>query len=491
VLLFVELHEARGMLQPCQDTARPLYMRARSCLGLERIKDAAQVQMSGGKKVGDREDAARDPEQQQDRDRDREEDLSRMRKILGTMKTNPFAHLDGKHELYAQILRGSKRHVALLRTSKTMRVAVQQAEKHEKVHYVVDTTKFNSSTNPSKLGDLVEDLRATCQRYNVVEIKMCGLKYIPHVGSLGDDLNQIAPILGTCAGLTSLSLCDNGLRDTEALGHGLAHCTGLTRLDLSRNRIVWREGALAGCTALRDLNLYENHLNEASTVALGNDLAFCTALTELHLGRTNIDSVAGMTSLVNGLKRCTGLTRLNLSENNMDSVTILADALPALPALVHLNLRRNNMGFAGFCELGRVLSACISLESLDVSQNRISPAMQGEDVDSFMPSLPRCRHLKHLDLSVNSLGANVIGALASVLPGCAALEYLGLSDCELKNTLAVLLVPALPHCLALRELDLGNNGIKKETRVILQKAWAEVRGRDARLLLLHDAHLGY
>jgi hypothetical protein len=150
------------------------------------------------------------------------------------------------------------------------------------------------------------------------------------------------------------------------------------------------------------------------------------------------------------------------------------------------------MRFAGLCELGRVLSACISLESLYVGDNRISSAMQGADVDSFMPSLPRCRRLKHLDLSVNSLGAEVISALASVLPDCAALEYLSLFDCGLQNnTLARLLVPPLPVCRALWTLDLRNNGIEMNTRADLQRAWAEVEGRDARLLLLDDARLGY
>ena len=379
----------------------------RSCLGLERIKDAWQVQMSGGK-------AARGHEHE------RNLKLQGMRKVLE--KKNHFELLAGNYELFAQIISDSGRHVALRRTSKATSAAVRQAGKHEKVHYVVDPAKFNASTNPSKVGDLLRDLGATCVEYDVVEIKMDGLRYRPYGQEVGNNLNEIAPVLQTCAGLTSLSLSNNGLGDTGALGAlgtGLAHYTGLTQLDLSRNRIVWRQGALAGWTSLRDLNLYENHLNEQSTVELDHDLASCTALTQLNLGRTNANSVAGMTSLVTGLQRCTGLTRLNLSHNLIgnNAVRILAEALPAFPGIVHLNLSQNEISFAGLDLLGAVLGACTSLESLDVGQNRIEAPLPAA-VYGFTTALPRCLRLKHLDLSVNQLGVNVTGALLRVLPRC-------------------------------------------------------------------------
>ena len=463
-------------LQPCQATAQPLYGRAAILFGSPSIKDAVQVDMSGGK-------AARRHEQEPS------SDLEHMRRVLE--KTNPFEILDGKQELYAQIFSDSGRHVALRRTSKATSAAVQQAGKQEKVHYVVDTAKFNPSTNPSKVGDLMDDLRTTCQRYDVVEIKMDGLKFRDFGGSIGNDLNEIAPILETCAGLTSLSLSDNGLRDTGAFGLGLAHCTGLTRLDLSRNSIVWRQGALAGCTSLRNLNLHRNFLNGASTVELGLDLASCTALTELHLGGTQdfggtqANSDAGMTSLVDGLKRCTGLTRLNLSHNGINRRTamILTEALPELPALVHLDLNSNDLQFAGLRQLWYVLDKCTSLEWLDVNQNRVEPPTPVY-VDMFMRALPLCPRLKHLDLSFNSLGVNVTEDLVRELPRCVALESLSLFRCGVSSESASSLASQLLECRALRNLDLRNNDLDAERSAELRTAWAGGEERDARLLLL-------
>jgi Ran GTPase-activating protein (RanGAP) involved in mRNA processing and transport len=450
--------------------------------------------MSGGKKAGKRRDGARNPGLETYEDRDPKADLPRMRGIIE--KQNRFALLDGKDELYAAIVDKSRSHVALLRTSKPLNAAVQKAGKGLKVQYNVDTAKFNDSTDPLKVGGMVEGLRLAAEQYNVDEIKIDDLSSISFGVSLplGVQLNRIAPLLEKCAGLTSLSLRNNGLRDIEAIGHGLAHCTGLTRLDLSTNKIVWREGTLAGCTALRDLNLYENWLNEESTVDLSHNLSYCTALTQLDLSRTNINSVAGMTSLVNSLKRCTGLTRLNLSQNTIRSatITILAHALPELPALVHLDLSRNFMEFNGWCQLGYMLGNCTSLESLNVSHNRVKPP-SCRYVNTFTQALPLCPRLKHLDLSVNDLGenlqaltlGNLTDDLVRVLPRCLALESLRLYASNVSDALASLLASTLPECLALRELDLQmNTAIGEKQRVELRTAWAAVRERDAQLLLL-------
>ena len=149
-----------------------------------------------------------------------------------------------------------------------------------------------------------------------------------------------------------------------------------------------------GCTALTDLNLYDNWLNEESVIDLGHDLASCTALTDLHLGRCNANSVAGMTSLVTGLKHCTGLRRLNLSANSIgiNAFGIIARTLPAFPGIVHLNLSRNEISFAGLDHLGAVLDKCTSLESLDVRSNRISPPLPA-NVYLFTTALPQCPRL--------------------------------------------------------------------------------------------------
>lgn len=413
--------------------------------------------------------------------------LEEMRDLLE--KRNPFEILEG-HDVFGNIFElTAGRHVALLRTSKAMNAAVRKAGKKVAVQYVVDTTKFNDSTDGRKAVNMLNDLRSACNRYDVQDIRMCDLQQnamLVHEQGGMLTTTPLVSILETCEGLTSLTLRNNQGLNVATLAAGLGHLTGLKRLDLSRNvSMVLSADADWELTALRELNLWGDHLGDNGVQRLTHCIDSCTGLTDLNLGRNGMNSPDGIENLTTFLTRCPDFARLDLSSNDLGAATVgrLATGLPRLVSLVHLNLRNNNMGTFALNALGQVLPLCTALESLDVGENHISPPIAAETFH-FTTSLPLCPRLKKLDVSVNDLGVDLTGALVRVLRYCDALESLRLFDCGFTDESARLLAMHLPVCNALRELDLRRNEITVEMRARLKRAWVYQQDRSPELLLL-------
>lgn len=426
------------------------------------IKDCTHVEMSGG----------------------HQRPLEEMRRMLE--KSNPFEIFEDRHDVFGHLFEltaGS--HVALLRTSKKMNEAVRGAGKRVAIRYAVDTGKFNSSTDSRKAETMLNDLRSAIEMHNVQDIRMCDLQQNGMLANVrAGMLTPLASILETCAGLTSLTLTNNQGIDVVAVAAGLAHLTGLTRLNLSRNVSMVLGTADWELTALTELNLWGNYLFDNSIYKLTACIHSSTALTDLNLGRNGLDHPDSIENLTTFLTRCPGFARLNLSGNDLQSATIgrLAAGLPALVSLVHLDLRGNNMMSSGLNALGEVLPMCTSLQSLDVGENSISPPIPAETY-VFTTALPLCPRLKKLDLSVNDLGVHLISALVRVLRHCDALESLRLFESGFVDESARLLAMHLPVCNALTELDLRRNELTAPERARLKKSWVYQQNRTADLLL--------
>lgn len=425
------------------------------------IKDGTHTDMSGG----------------------RQRTLEEMRELVE--KRNPFEILEG-HDVFGNIFELTLgRHVILLQTSKAMNAAVRRAGKRVAVQYVVDSDKFNASTDGRKAATMLNDLRSACKNHDVQDIRICDLQ---QNGTIEREsmLIPLGSILQTCNGLRSLTLRNNQGLHISTVTASLRHLTGLKRLDLSRNRdMVLSQDADWELTALRELNLWGNYLGDNGIERLTHCIDSCTGLTDLNLGRNGMNSVNGIVTLTTFLTRCPELTRLDLSSNDLSSASMerLATGLPALVSLVDLNLRSNNIMMSGLNALGLVLSSCTSLEFLNVAQNRMSPPNPAETY-IFTTALPLCPRLKKLDLSVNDLGVDFTRALVRVLRHCDALESLRLFDCFLTDDSAKTLALYLRACNSLRELDLRLNDITVEMHDRLKSAWVHEQDRNVDLLLL-------
>ena len=76
-------------------------------------------------------------------------------------------------------------------------------------------------------------------------------------------------------------------------------------------------------------------------------------------------------------------------------------------ALVHLNLRENDIGPDGAESLAGVLGQCTALAHLDLRYNQIGDS----GAESLAGVLAQCTALAHLDLRYNNIGAGGEGRL--------------------------------------------------------------------------------
>jgi Ran GTPase-activating protein (RanGAP) involved in mRNA processing and transport len=426
-------------------------------------------------------------------------DLRAMRRIVArtpdASRGNPFDVLAGEPGLYGHIFElTGPQFVALRRTSKPMRAAMDAAGKRTAVEYIVDNEKFNEARKDGKMEELMTDLGDTCQKFDVQGIKMSGLKLdnVPRSGAKPQFL-ELMPVLRACPGLTSLDLsCNEIIEKMDPILSALAGCTGLTRLNLSRNKLhVGADtfGLLEHNTALQELNLYGNGLPPNALWLLKNSVNHLPALTDLDLGRSNLrewdpdDAESVITAMAT---RCTGLTRLGLQWSGLEARTVegICRALPMCHALRELDLQINRMGALGLNHLGRVLGACPSLECLDVHKNLVANVLP-EETRAFTEALPECRRLRRLDLSQNNLGQFFFNDLVQVLPRCSALEYLGVRECKVEEYWVMTLPQILARSAALRELDLRTNeAMRPRYHNALRLGWAAVEGREPHQLLL-------
>lgn len=210
--------------------------------------------------------------------------------------------------------------------------------------------------------------------------------------------------------LTQLTLNSTKIWDTNSqkLATVIAGCSALKRLDLSviginQTGMEQLSEALGRCTELEHLELGWNKVRSEGASKLAEALQNCTSLIHLGLAGNNIGD-SGICVLASALQSCTALTHLILPSNQLGAhgVSKLAAILSDLQSLAILDLSRNQLGAEGSFELSRGLARSLSLTNLDLYKCDVTVA-------HLAPALECCTALTHLELGDNTVGAEGAG----------------------------------------------------------------------------------
>ena len=265
--------------------------------------------------------------------------------------------------------------------------------------------------------------------------------------------------------LTDLNLARNKIDDSvaESLSRALSVNTTLTYLNLSGNEIgascaLYLSAALSENTTLTDLNLSDNEIGTGATF-LFQGLTRNTTLTHLNLSENEIRN-PHMLSFFEYLSDNTTLTyvrltHLNLSNNNIDNPGALSWLLSRNTILTHLNLSHSSINDYGVCRLFQTLAVNTTLTHLNLSHNSIDHFSS-----SFLfTALSRNTTLTHLNLSHNSIKSNCAYLLSRALQDNTALTHLDLSGNQIGASDDTYLSGALLVNTTLTDLNLSNNEI--------------------------------
>ena len=275
--------------------------------------------------------------------------------------------------------------------------------------------------------------------------------------------------------LTHLNLDDNlvGPDGVAYLSLALVFNTTLTYLNLDGNLAqafgaTYLSRALSrNTTALTDLNLARNEIDDSVANSLSRALSVNTTLTYLNLSGNKIGT-PGATCLSRALLGNTTLTDLNLSGNKIDTsgATYLYWALLQNTTLTGLNLSGNKIGTPGATSVFQVLSRNTTLTYLNLSGNIIH--------DFYAPPLRVFFvSLTHLNLSDTNIDDRVFYFLVSFLSRNTTLTHLNLSHNSIDDGGAFRLSEALSENTTLTDLNLSHNGIDDGGALHLSGALSE------------------
>ena len=275
--------------------------------------------------------------------------------------------------------------------------------------------------------------------------------------------------------LTHLNLDDNlvGPDGVAYLSLALVFNTTLTYLNLDGNLAqafgaTYLSRALSrNTTALTDLNLARNEIDDSVAESLSRALSVNTTLTYLNLSGNKI-GYRGATSLSGALSENTTLTDLNLSGNEIRTkgATCLFWALLENTTLTDLNLSGNKISTPGATSFFQFLSRNTTLTYLNLSGN-IMDVSYGPPLGAFFV------RLTHLNLSDTNIGNNVSNILVWFLSRNTALTHLNLSHNSIDYGGAFRLSEALSENTTLTDLNLSHNGIDDGGALHLSRALSE------------------
>ena len=279
------------------------------------------------------------------------------------------------------------------------------------------------------------------------------------------EIDQLSQALSVNTKLTHLNLSGNEIGESGAqlLSNALSVNTKLTHLNLSGNQIgksgaQLLSNALFYNTTLTHLNLDDNLVGPLGVAYLSLALVVNTTLTYLNLDG-NLAQAFGTTYLSRALSRnTTALTDLNLAHNEIDDSVAesLSWALSVNTTLTYLNLSGNKIGARGANSLFRVLrrNTNATLTHLNLSGNNIG-------VSAVRPSVfvsPTVK-LTHLNLSDNTIYLESAIRLGLFLSINATLTHLNLSHTSIDDVSAFHLSRALLYNTTLTHLNLSGNEI--------------------------------
>ncbi|KNC56331.1 uncharacterized protein AMSG_02301 [Thecamonas trahens ATCC 50062] len=206
----------------------------------------------------------------------------------------------------------------------------------------------------------------------------------------GNALTQAAPIVSALSSLHTLSLRLNVIDDAglAALGDVLPS-SRIAILSLALNAFTanglahFARNALPNCRSLVSLDLSGNVVDAAAASALGSAILSLSSLAALSLAACGLDSLAALH---------------------------LAAILPAARSLLHLNLASNTLSDEGCQFLATALARPVALTHLDLSYNAVSDS-GGHALAAPLASVVSAPALAHLSLRGNGIGFSAALAL--------------------------------------------------------------------------------
>ena len=259
--------------------------------------------------------------------------------------------------------------------------------------------------------------------------------------------------------LTDLNLARNKIDDSVAVSlcEALSVNTTLTYLNLSGNEIgassaYFLSDALLANKTLTDLNLSNNVVDTFGATSLFQFIPGNTTLTHLNLSENNIRNPYVL-SFFKDLSGNTTLTNLNLSGNNIDdfAVPLSSVLVPSNVRLTHLNLSNNNIDYLGAYCLSSFLLINTTLTDLNLSHNSID--------NGGVLLLSGNTTLTHLNLSYNSIYDGGVVPLFHALSRNTALTHLNLSHNTISYCSTYDQFETLSDNTALTHLNLSHNSI--------------------------------
>eukprot|EP00698_Gefionella_okellyi_P004273 TRINITY_DN13962_c0_g1_i1.p1 TRINITY_DN13962_c0_g1~~TRINITY_DN13962_c0_g1_i1.p1 ORF type:complete len:460 (+),score=111.29 TRINITY_DN13962_c0_g1_i1:152-1381(+) len=248
---------------------------------------------------------------------------------------------------------------------------------------------------------------------------------------LTDSFQNIAMAIQDAAGLTSVDLSDNDLKDDSVglIGAIVENTPSLTHCNLSHNELgpasmakILLQAAKGKC---KSINLIGNATE--STAALGDTAAMCSkegGLTALS-AQLSPSALAAFTARLEPCK----LTSLNLTQSKLllSSGMQVAAWLHSNPPLTSLSLTHTYMGAAA----GSALATALGNNTI----------------------------LTHLELAHNALGSNAACALATAISRSPSLTSVGVRSNDITDAGATAIAAAIVMCSTLTRLDLSANPI--------------------------------
>ena len=286
--------------------------------------------------------------------------------------------------------------------------------------------------------------------------------------------------LATAPQLTRLQLRACGLSNgtAAALAAELPRLAHLRHLCLSGNlhRVLCTAGGAAppcraaalaaglpALTQLHSLDISSCNLSAAQFRALAPGLHALPALEHLDLRRNHIH-IPGDLEHWEDVAQLTTLSALLLSDNTIGALA-LGRHLARLTRLRRLDCARCGLGV----ELHRMrsfdhLAGLTGLQHVDLSANG---AWGAYAMRKLAPAIAHFVGLTALKLAGNDAGPGGGAALAPALRALTNLQLLDLSCNTLSSDGARALATALPSLCQLRELDLSDNGLRRCTPAVL------------------------
>ena len=318
-----------------------------------------------------------------------------------------------------------------------------------------------SSTSAQLLGDILR----TCKFLYSVSL---------HGDIYGMSIHSILlEAVKCCYNLRSLDIthCHIGLDGGTSLFCDHKSWVNLHTLNLSNNYIGSDSAqvlskVLVHCKTLRYLDLSWNDLGDSGCLSLAEGLQNHTNLLELKLGWNKITS-EGIAAMIHVIK-WNHLQHLDLSQCGIGSngIAALVDVTCA-DRLQRLKLRSSRLCLVCAMILSYGLQRCRQLKEVDISHNSIGPC----GMACLAEGLKCCRQLVKLDISRNKIGSYGLSFLADGLQHCINLQVLKLKKNEITSDGIASITVIMKRCMYLQKLDLSWNSIGVDGAAVLVGGW--------------------